>query len=318
MDVVVESIVVEENAGLRAEAPRGLPLVVVMSGISDAGSVVSQLAEYFLEHSDPQPIFRFDPDLLLDYRSRRPLMTFDSDHFEDYVPEELTLSLATDVLGSPFLLLQGYEPDFRWEQWVDVMLAVVEEFEVSTTSWVHALPMPVPHSRPLAATVSGSREDLVEQHSLWRPTTRLSATAAHLLEYRLFNLGENVVGFAILIPHYLAGNEYPEGLCAALDYLMAATGRLFAVEELRERAAEFRQQVDQQIAENDESLEMVRNLERRYDDFVRQSEAEDADLSSGGFGDLPTAEQLASELEKFLAERQVDDGDDASSASDEP
>ncbi|MGO3146946.1 MAG: PAC2 family protein [Leucobacter sp.] len=289
------------HAERRASVPKGLPLVVVLSGASDAGSAISQLDEYLWERSAPDEILRFDADQLLDYRSRRPLITFNEDHFVDYSPEELTLNLSRDELGAPFLFLSGFEPDFRWEAFVDTLLMLVHEFEVSVTTWVQAIPMPVPHTRPVVGTVSGSRDDLL-QRSIWQPKTRLSASVVHLLEYRLHGIGEDVVGFAHLVPHYLANNEYPEVLCAELDSLMSATGLLFATDETRERAQAFRLQVDRQISENEESKEMLENLERRFDLYMEQQDERNPLL--GDDGTMPTADQLASELERFLAERQ--------------
>lgn len=289
------------DAGRRAAVPRGLPLVVVLSGATDAGHAVSQVDGYLWDRCEPEEILRFDADQLLDYRARRPLITFDEDRFVDYTPEELTLSLAKDELDSPFLLLSGFEPDFKWEAFVDAVLLLVHEFEVSVTTWLQAIPMPVPHTRPLVSTVSGTRDDLIER-SVWKPTTRLPASVLHLLEYRLHAVGEEVVGFAHLVPHYLAGNEYPEVLCAALDGLMAATGLLFSTDEARERSREFHQQVDRQIADNEESREMLANLERRVDLYMEERGERSSLLDEEGV--MPTADQLASELERFLAERQ--------------
>lgn len=296
-----ESIFSAVYAERRASVPHGIPLVVVLSGVSDAGSAITQLEQYLWEKSAPEEIIRFDADQLLDYRGRRPLITFDVDHFVDYSPEELTLSLASDELGAPFLLLSGFEPDYRWEAFVDAVLMLVHEFEVSVTTWVQALPMPVPHTRAVVSTVSGSRDDLIER-SVWQPTTRLSATVTHLLEYRLHSLGEEVVGFAHLVPHYLANNEYPEVLCAELESIMSATGLLFATDEIKERSRAFHAQVDRQVAETDESQVMIENLERRFDMYMEEREGADASFLSEE--DMPSAEQLASELERFLAERQ--------------
>ena len=305
---MTDSIFSADYAERRAGVPRGLPLVVAMQGLTDAGGAISQLEEYLWSRYEPEELLRFNADLLLDYRARRPVITFDEDHLIDYSPEELTLSLVHDELGRPFLLLSGYEPDFRWDQFIDSVLLLVHEFEVSTTVWSHAIPMPVPHTRPVATTVSGSRDDLIEERSAWRPTTRLSASAAHVLEYRLHGMGEEVVGFALLIPHYLANTEYPEALYAALDGIMAATGLILSTDSVREASRKFMAQVDQQIASNQESLEMVRTLEERYDAYM-----EDQTIRSplvGEDGMIPTAEQLASELERFLAERQAGSGSD--------
>ncbi|RZT60560.1 proteasome assembly chaperone family protein [Leucobacter luti] len=299
---MTESIFSAEYAERRASVPRGLPLIVAMQGLSDAGNAVSQLEEYLWRKYEPEEVLRFNADMLLDYRARRPLITFAEDHFVDYSPEELSLSLAHDEFGAPFLLLSGYEPDFRWEQFIDTMLLLVHEFEVSITVWAHAIPMPVPHTRPLSVTVSGSRDDLIEARSIWRPTTKLSASAAHVLEYRLHSVGEEVAGFALLIPHYLANTEYPAALQGALEGIMAATGLILSTDEVREAGRRFTAQLDSQLAENEESLDMVRTLEQRYDAYMEDQTTRSPLVSEDG--SIPTADQIASELERFLAQQQ--------------
>lgn len=296
-----DSIFSAEHAELRAHVPRGIPLIVAMQGLTDAGGMSAQLETYLWNHCQPQEIVQFNSDLLLDYRARRPIITFEGDHFTNYEPEELSLGLAHDELGNPFLLLSGYEPDFRWNQFIDTVLMLVHEFEVSITAWSHAIPMPVPHTRPLSMTVSGSRDDLIEARSVWRPTTRLSASASHVLEYRLHSLGEDVAGIALLIPHYLASTEYPEALYSALDGLMAATGLIFATDGVREKAREFTAQVTAQIADNQESLDMVQTLEARHDAYLEDQGSRSTLV--GDDGAIPSADQLASELERFLAQQ---------------
>lgn len=298
---MTDSIFSAEYVERRARVPKGIPMLVALRGLSDAGGVIAQLEDYLWERYQPEEILLFNADLLLDYRARRPVITFDEDHLVDYAPEELLLALAHDELGAPFLVLSGFEPDFRWEQFIDTVLLLVHEFEVSTTVWTHAIPMPVPHTRPLRMTVSGSRDDLIEARSAWKPVTKLAASAGHVLEYRLHSLGEEVVGFVLLVPHYLSGTEYPEALLTALDGVMAASGLILATDEVREAARAFNVQVETQVADSEETAEMVRGLEARYDSYM-----EDQSLRSplmGEDGSLPTADQLASELERFLAQQ---------------
>ncbi|PIJ38543.1 PAC2 family protein, partial [Leucobacter sp. OLES1] len=141
----------------------------------------------------------------------------------------------------------------------------------------------------------------IEARSVWKPTTKLAASAGHVLEYRLHSLGEDVVGFAFLVPHYLANTENPDVLLAALDGIMAASGLILPTDEVREAARAFNVQVDTQIAENEESTEMVRNLEVRYDEYMEDQTTRSPLVSEDG--SLPTADQLASELERFLREQ---------------
>lgn len=291
----------------REQIPKGLPLVLAMSGVNDAGGVVAQLQDFLRTRCHVDELVRFHTDLFLDYRARRPLITFDEDHFVDYDPEELLLLLCEDELGAPFLLLSGFEPDFRWEQFVAAVLKLVRDLEVSTTVWVQSFPMPLPHTRPLRATVSGTRAELIAEHSAWKPKTKLPASITHVLEYQLQQSGQDVAGFAILIPHYLAANDYPEALIYALDAVMAATGLIFTADDVRETARQFRVQVDTQIADNQESLAMLHGLEHRYDAYMNDLDREGASSPLVAEDDtLPTADQLATELERFLSQQHED------------
>ena len=143
--------------------PPGLPLVAGLTGFADAGGAVAQTTEYLRSTLDTTVVATFDVDELLDYRARRPIILFEGDHLTEYTPPRLALDLARDELGQPFLLLTGFEPDFQWEQFTTAVLELVDQFEVSSTTWINAIPMPVPHTRPISVTVSGNRQELIER-----------------------------------------------------------------------------------------------------------------------------------------------------------
>src|SRR5690606_8596846 len=103
--------------------PPRLPLIILLTGFTDAGATVATTIDYMREQLDPQPVAIFSNDALLDYRARRPIVTFDQDHLTEFRPPRLELSLAHDALGQPFLLLSGYEPDFAWEAFSDLVVA---------------------------------------------------------------------------------------------------------------------------------------------------------------------------------------------------
>lgn len=291
--------------------PRGLPLVMLMTGFTDAGSAVSGLIDHLRETSDPQPLIIFDNDVLLDYRARRPVVSFDQDHLTEFRVPRLELSLATDALGQHFLLLAGYEPDFAWNEFVRSVLALADEFEVSGLNWVHAIAMPVPHTRPIGTTVSGNRQDLTAAHSVWRPRTQVPATAGHLLEFRFAERGGRVVGFVLLVPHYLAETENPDAVIAAAERLMGATGLALMLEAVQQRRDEYLARIDEQVVGNDELQQMVHNLERRYDAYMAGRNPDDGTFDDDAFSerDIPSADELAAELERYLASRPSNDED---------
>jgi len=281
--------------------PAGLDLVVALTGFADAGAAAAQFTEYAREVIDHEVVAVFDNDRLLDYRARRPIIYFDQDHLSDYVPARLELALAYDDLHRPFLVLTGYEPDFMWEAFVHDLIGIIDRFRVARVTWLHAIPMPVPHTRPIGVTVSGTRSELIENMSVWRPHTQVPAHVLHLLEYRLSERGDAVTGFALLVPHYLSDTEFPSAALAAIDSVSAATGLILPTDELREEGREFVSRIDEQVSGNEELAKLVGTLEERYDAYMEGSNLPSPLMDSDGT--VPSADEIAAELEKFLAGR---------------
>lgn len=288
-----------------SEVPAGLQLVAGLTGFADSGSAISSSMNYLLDTMDHETVAIFNADELLDYRSRRPTIYFEQDHLTGYEPPMLALYLVRDDIDRPFLLLTGYEPDFKWEGFSRAVVELTKKYQVAHTTWIHAIPMPVPHTRPIGTTVSGNRADLVEQFSVWRPNTQVPANAMHLIEYRLMESGADVAGFVLLVPHYLADTEYPFAMLSALESISSATGLIFPTDQIREEGREFTTKIDDQVENNDELRKLVHALEARYDSYMRENGLRSPLTDEEG--SLPSADELAAELEEFLAYRRGSD-----------
>jgi hypothetical protein len=116
----------------------------------------------------------------------------------------------------------------------------------------------------------------------------------------------STTGFVLLIPHYLADTEYPAAAVTALESISAATGLIFPTDRLREENREFVAKIDSQVAGNQELAKLVGTLEERHDSYMEdnplRSPLTDID------GELPSADEIAAELQNFLAIRR--NGDD--------
>ncbi|TPW76167.1 proteasome assembly chaperone family protein [Schumannella soli] len=288
-----------------ADVPRGLPLVAVLTGFADSGSAVSQLTGFFRDTLESKDVVVFENDILLDYRARRPVAFFDQDHIAEITPATLTLALVEDELGRPFLLLSGYEPDFRWESFVTAIQQLVERYGVASATWVHAIPMPVPHTRPIGVTVSGNRADLIESMSVWRPRTQVPSNVLHVLEHHLQGTDLPTAGFVLLVPHYLADTEYPAAAITGLESISAATGLIFPTDRLREENRDFLTKVEEQVAGNEELQQLVATLETRHDSYMEDNPLPSPLVTEDGT--VPSADSIAAELERFLASRRTDD-----------
>ena len=303
----------EDPAGLYAlspdvaDVPMGLPLVAGLTGFADAGGSVSLFTANLMDTLQTRVVATFDNDALLDYRARRPTIYFEQDHLTNYRPASLALHLATDEIGQQFLLLTGYEPDFQWERFTAAVVGLIEKFQVKSTTWVHAIPMPVPHTRPIGVTVSGNRTELIETFSVWKPHTQVLANALHLVEYRLYELEHPVTGFVLLIPHYLSDTEFPDAAFKALESVSSATGLIFATTKLRDEGRDFIEKIDKQLEENPELARLVGTLEERHDAYMAGNPVRSPLIDEDG--ELPTADEIAAELEIFLALRHNGDDD---------
>ena len=284
-----------------SDVPKGLPLVAGLTGFADAGGVVTQVNRYLLDALESERVGTFNNDLLMDYRARRPVFQFEETHLTSYESPRLSLDLVQDELGSPFLFLSGYEPDFLWETMSQTILGLIDSLEVSTSSWVHAIPMPVPHTRSLGVTVSGNREDITDALSVWRPTTGVPGTLMHLIEYRLQEAEHPTAGFVVLVPHYLADTEFPNAAITALQSVTKATGLIFPTDSLRESGREFLTGIGKQVEDNTELEKLIESLEKRHDSYMEDNAVPSPLMDADG--EVPSADMIGSELENFLAKR---------------
>ena len=286
---------------LAADRPElGAPvLVVALDGFVDAGAARRLAVEHLRASSEATTLVTFDVDQLHDYRARRPAMLFVEDHWETYDEPSLTVDLLHDALGTPYLVLQGPEPDVQWERFTEAVRQVVVALGVRMTVGLNAIPMAVPHTRGVGVIAHGSRRELVDGFEPWIATVTVPGSAAHLLEYRFGRAGIDAVGFAVHVPHYVAQAAYPAAAAALVHAVERVSGLTLPTAALAEAAAETRRMIDEQVAESAEVQAVVHALEEQYDTFV---------AGRGGLlGDetrLPTGDELGAELERFLADQQ--------------
>lgn len=274
-------------------------LVVALHGFIDAGFAGKLAADHLLRTLEHTPLARFDLDQLYDYRARRPAMTFVEDHWEDYETPELVLRRVTDESGDPFLMLTGPEPDVQWERFVAAVIELVQRYQVRLSVGMNGIPMAVPHTRPAGMTAHATRRDLVSGYTPWIGRVQVPGNVSGLVELRLGQAGLDAAGFAVHVPHYLAQAEYPDAAAALLDAVVAMTDLDLPTTALLAAGAETRAAIAEQVQGQPEVAAVVSALEQQYDDFV--SSRERGSLLAGDT-ELPTADELGAELERFLAE----------------
>ncbi|MBL1097133.1 PAC2 family protein [Streptomyces coffeae] len=303
-----ESSGLAEVDAIASRDSAGLVLLYHFDGYIDAGETGDQIVQRLLDGLPHQVVARFDHDRLVDYRARRPLLTFQRDRWTDYETPVIELHLVRDATAAPFLLLTGPEPDVEWERFAAAVRQLVERLGVRLAVNFHGIPMGVPHTRPVGITPHGNRTDLTPGHRGVFDEAQVPGSAAALIEYRLVQAGHDVLGVAAHVPHYLARSAYPDAALTALETVTAATGLVLpgAAHTLRTEALKAQEEIERQISEGDEELvALVRGLEHQYDAVAG---AETRGNLVAEPAELPSADELGAEFERFLAEREGEGG----------
>ncbi len=276
----------------------GAVLVHALNGFVDAGSAPRLVADHLLDTLSHEVVATFDADQLVDYRSRRPAMVYDRDHYASFAEPRLQLHAVRDLDGRVFLLLRGPEPDTQWERFAAAVTELVEHFAVSSTIGLHAIGMPVPHTRPLGVIGHANRPELVPQGQSWPGTVQIPGSAAALLELRLGEAGHDALGFVVQVPHYLADTPYPDAAAVLLDRLTDQAHIAAPRSALLTAAEETREAIAEQVAGSQEVAQVVAALEQQYDAYV--GSAGRRSLLTADDAALPSADELAAEVEQYL------------------
>lgn len=267
-------------------------LVLGLEGWVDAGYAAATAVNALLESTAHEVVATFDGDALIDQRSRRPILRVSNGVHAGLTWPELRLLAATDTGGRSLLILAGPEPDLRWHEWSDEVVALGLRLEVEMVVGLGAFPAPAPHTRPVRLAATASTEELAGRVGFLPATMEVPAGAQAVLEVAFGEAGVPSIGVWARVPHYAAGTPYPEASAVLLDKLADLTGISIDTEALREAGRKARDQIQTLIEASPEHSAMVRQLEQQQDNELG--------LSATEFTHLPTGDEIAAELERFL------------------
>lgn len=280
-----------------AEVPalRRPVMIASMDGFIDAGDAGSSAAMFLRHRWAAETVATFDRDTFLDYRARRPTTVIDSGVLRRVEFDELAVLVARvpDARHDAVFLL-GPEPDMRWEAFCTAVVRLCRDLGVEALIGLGAYPAAAPHTRQ--TQVVSARNTAADDMALTAtevPGYTGPVGAQIVLQHRLGEAGIPAVGLWAEVPHYISGNAHPASVLSLVDVIAETFGVAIDTDELEQAAALHAAQVDEAVADHPEAAEMVRRLEAHVD-------------SGGSTRQVPSGDDLAAEIERFLSDRHND------------
>ncbi|HUQ62305.1 MAG TPA: PAC2 family protein [Acidimicrobiales bacterium] len=268
-------------------------LVMAPEGWIDAGMGGAAALGTLLSAAETEVVASFDIDELLDHRARRPVAHIVDGVYETLSWPEIELRAGHDAEGNAVLILVGPEPDHRWKGFAEAVSQLALHFDVRLLVGMGAFPAPVPHTRTAKLAATATSSELAKEVGVVSGSLDVPAGVLVAIERRFAELEIPAVGLWARVPHYAAPWPYPEASLLLLEGLTQVSGLAIDISALRDAAESTRQRLDDLIANSAEHTAMVQQLEARAD-------AEANDLAPNGWGDLPSGDDLAAEVERFL------------------
>lgn len=267
-------------------------LVISLEGWIDAGLGASTAISTMLSTINTEVLATFDTEYFIDQRARRPLARIVDGITTELTWPEIQLRYGRDGDGADILFLVGPEPDFHWSDFIDVVTDAAGRFDVRLVVGLGAFPAPTPHTRPVRviATAPEASAHLLPLIGTVTGELEVPAGISAALELGFAEVDMDIVTLWARVPHYVAAMPYPQASAALIDGLARIAGLTLDASHLRASADEARQRVDDLVTNNPEHSSMVEQLEEAADETEGTSLGEE----------LPSGDELAAELERFL------------------
>jgi len=267
-------------------------LVIALEGWIDAGLGASNAIGTMLDTIYTEVLATFDTEYFIDQRARRPIARIVDGITTELTWPEIQLRFGRDGDGADILFLVGPEPDFHWSDFVDVVTDAAGRFDVRLVVGLGAFPAPTPHTRPvrIIGTAPAASANLLTRVGTVSGELEVPAGISSALELGFADVDMEIVTLWARVPHYVASMPYPQASAALIEGLASIAGLTLDAGALRNSAEEARQRVDDLVTNNPDHTAMVEQLEAAAD------EVEGVSLDD----ELPSGDELAAELERFL------------------
>ena len=258
-------------------------MVVALSGWVDAGMAGAHASALLREQLGAARVFaRLDLSDLVDLQQTRPMVE---------IVEGTTRRVTWPVMecvagraGRDVVLVTGPEPSLQWPSLIAEIVVMARRLGIDAAYGLGALPAVTTHRRPISVLATVTDPEQVDELGAMRTDYQGATGLQTALLVALGEAGIPGVGLWAQVPHYVAGNPSPPATRAVLARLAEVSGIECDLTTLDAEADGYVEKVEAGLVDRPDVAELVRAIEAEHPE-------------------IPTGDELVSEIEKFLRSR---------------
>lgn len=272
-------------------------LVAGFEGWNDAADAASGAADWLSQHGNAVRMATIDPEVYFDFQTRRPHIEISEGVTRSITwPENVFSTVALDERD--VIVLRGVEPSYSWQTFCDTVVDVARQTSCEMVITLGALLADVPHTRAARITGVATESELIGQLGLVTSRYEGPTGIVGVLHDHCHQAGVPSVSLWAPVPHYVAAPPNPPATLGLLERVSSLLSVDLDLGDLEHTARAWREKVDEVAASDDDVRGYVHTLEERYD--------ADASSDTSWGANLPTGDELALEVERFLRDERHD------------
>lgn len=254
-------------------------LLLAFTGWMDGGDVSSGTVRRLVELLDAQYVAEVDPEPFYIYNFPGPMEV--AAMFRPHIDIEEGMVQSLEMPSNTFfcapsanlLLFVGDEPNLRWQTFGHCVMEFARQSGVKKILFVGSFGGMVPHTREPRLYVSSSDHDFLDEMTTYGAKPSSYEGPGSFTSYLMTQAPDwnmKMASLAVEIPGYLEGPNL-----ACLEAVARRLSHIFQLsldlDSFRAASTKWELEVSQQIEDNDELAERVRELEEAYDNELLEN-----------------------------------------------
>ena len=267
-------------------------MIAAFEGWNDAGEAASGAITHLREVWQAELLTELDPEEYYDYQVNRPHISLDDAGVRQLDwPATRVYVARIPLFPRDVVLIQGIEPNMRWQQFTREILGLAAELDVNLVVTLGALLSDSPHTRPVPVTGSTTDAKLAADLGMEPSSYEGPTGIVGVIQEACERFGLAAVSLWAAIPHYVGQAPSPKGTLALVRKVEDVLDIPVPLGDLVEEARAWEIGVDELAEDDEEVADYVRQLEQARDTT-----------------ELPEAsgEAIAREFERYLRRRSSD------------